>query len=564
MKVALIGNPNVGKTALINSLTGGNFTVGNFPGVTVEKKEGKAIIDGKEIKFVDLPGIYSLQAKSLDEKVTRDFLVNERPDLIINVVNSSNLERNLYLTLELTDFQIPMIVVLNMIDIAEGKGIRINSEKLSDILSVPIVKCVANRGIGIEELKREILKGGNIPKKIGKSFDEKVKIAEKIAKEVVEYRARIIIGEMLDDVFMDKILGLPIFFSLMWMMFTFTYDVARPLIDIIDILFSKLIDIISSNNGLIFEILASVVRGVCSVLVFLPNIAFLFIALSFLELSGYMPRAVYLLDSIMSKFKLQGRSVISIIMGFGCNVPAVLATRSIEDDRVRKATVLAIPFMSCSARLPIYVLFTSVFFPRNGNIVIMFLYLLGVLIGLISALILRKVIFKGESEYILELPPYMLPNPKEIILLTWSRVKHFLEKAGTIIVVMAVIIWLITSYPTGYIESSYAGLIGRNLQPLFQPMGWDYKLVIALITGFVAKEVVVETINLVNFDITSLNSVQAFSYIAFTSLYIPCFATIAAIRGEIGLKWAIFSVIQTFVVAYLISLIITGVGYWLV
>lgn len=563
MKVALVGNPNVGKTALINALTGGNFTIGNFPGVTVEKKEGKAVIDGKEITFVDLPGIYSLQANSLDEKIARDYLLKEKPDLIINVVNPLNLERNLYLTLELTDFGIPMIIVLNMIDLAEKRGIKVRSEKLSEILGVPVVRCVANRGLGIEELKKEIVKGGRIPKRLGKTFEEKIKIAENIAREVVEYKP-VAISEDLDDVFMDRILGIPIFLSLMWMMFTFTYDVAKPLVDAIDIAFSHIVDIISSGDGLVFDVLASVVDGVGSVLVFLPNIAFLFIALSLLELSGYMPRAVYLLDSIMSKFKLHGRSVISMIMGFGCNVPAVLATRSIEDDKVRKATALIIPFMSCSARLPIYVLFTAVFFPRNGNVVIMSLYLLGILIGLISALILRKFVFKGEAEYIIELPPYMIPNVKEVFLLTWNRVKHFLEKAGTIIVAMAVVIWFMTNYPSGDIESSYAGLIGKAIQPLFQPMGWDYKLVIALLTGFVAKEVVVETINLVNFDVTSLNYVQALAYIVFTSLYIPCFATIAVIRSEIGLKWAVFSVIYTFAVAYLIALIITGVGIWLV
>ncbi len=563
MRVALVGNPNVGKTALINSLTGGNFTVGNFPGVTVEKKEGKALIDGKEVVFIDLPGVYSLQAKSLDEKVTRDFLVKEKPDLIINVVNASNLERNLYLTLELTDFQIPMILVLNMVDMAERRGIKIDSKRLSEILGVPVVECVANRGLGVEELKREILKGGKVPKRVGGSFEEKVKVAERIAREVVVVRRRITLSEMLDDVFMDKILGLPIFFSLMWMMFTFTFDVASPLVDAIDLLFSNLVDLIS-NQGPIFEILASVVKGVGSVLVFLPNITFLFVALSILELSGYMPRAVYLLDSIMSKFKLQGRSIISMIMGFGCNVPAVLATRSIEDNRIRKATVLAIPFMSCSARLPIYVLFTGVFFPKIGNLVVMSLYLLGVSVGLMSALLFRTLIFKGDAEYIIELPHYMLPNPREVLMLTWSRVKHFLEKAGTVIVGMGVLLWFITSYPSGNIGNSYAGLIGKLIQPIFHPMGWDYKLVVALLTGFVAKEVVVETINLLHVNISSMSPVQALSYMAFASLYIPCLATIAVIRGEMGFKWAIFSVFYTFSVAYLVSLTITGVGRWLV
>ncbi|ADB57223.1 ferrous iron transport protein B [Archaeoglobus profundus] len=564
MKVALVGNPNVGKTALINALTGGNFTVGNFPGVTVEKKEGKARIDGKEVIFIDLPGIYSLQPRSIDEKVARDFLVKERPDLILNVVNASNLERNLYLTLELTDFGIPMIVVLNMVDIAKNRGIRIRSDKLSEILGVPVVETVASKGIGIDRLKEEIIKGGKVPKRLGRTFEEKVKIAEEIANKVIErFESKVIISELLDEAFMDKHLGIPIFLSLMWMVFVFTYNVAQPIVDLLDAFFSALADLISSYDGILFDLLGNgVISGVGSVLVFLPNIAFLFISLSILELSGYMPRAVYLVDSIMSKFGLNGRSIIPLIMGFGCNVPAVMATRSIEDDRIRLTTVLVSPFMSCSARLPIYVLFVSALF-RNGSAVIMSLYLFGLAVALISAFLFRKTIFKGEAEYILELPPYILPNVRDIVLLTWNRVKHFLEKAGTVIVVMAVFIWFITSYPSENIEESFAGIIGKAIHPLFAPMGWDYKLVLALIMGFVAKEVVVETIGLMNVDVSLLSTYQALAFMVFTLLYVPCFATIAAIRSEAGFKWAIFSILYSFIVAYIFALLITEVGTWL-
>jgi len=564
VKVALVGNPNVGKTALINALTGGNFTVGNFPGVTVEKKEGKAKIDGKEVIFIDLPGIYSLQPKSIDEKVARDFLVNDKPDLIVNVVNASNLERNLYLTLELTDFGIPMIVVLNMVDIAKSRGIKIKSEMLSEILGVPVVETVASKGIGIERLKGEILKGGKVPKKLGKTFEEKVKIAEEIANKVIEkFESKITVSELLDDVFMDKHLGIPIFLSLMWMVFVFTYNVAQPVVDLLDVTFSMLADRVSSYDGILFDLLGNgVISGVGSVLVFLPNIAFLFISLSILELSGYMPRAVYLMDSIMSKFGLNGRSMIPLIMGFGCNVPAVMATRSIEDDKIRLTTVLVTPFMSCSARLPIYVLFVGALF-RNGSAVIMGLYLFGLAVALISALVFRKTLFRGEAEYILELPPYILPNIRDILLLTWNRVKHFLEKAGTVIVVMAIFIWFITSYPSKSIEESFAGMIGKVIQPLFAPMGWDYRLVLALIMGFIAKEVVVETIGLMNVDVSLLGTFQALAFMVFTLLYVPCFATIAAIRGEAGFKWAMFSVVYSFIVAYIFAFLITEVGFWL-
>ncbi len=564
MKVALVGNPNVGKTALINALTGGNFTVGNFPGVTVEKKEGKAKIDGKEVIFVDLPGIYSLQPKSIDEKVARDFLVKEKPDLIVNVLNASNLERNLYLTLELTDFGVPMIVVLNMVDIARNRGIRIKSEKLSEILGVPVIETIASKGVGIDRLKEEILKGGKVPKKLGNTFEEKVKIAEEIANKVIEkFESKVTVCELLDEVFMDKHLGIPIFLSLMWMVFVFTYNVAQPIVDLLDFTFSVLADRVSSYGGVVFDLLGNgVISGVGSVLVFLPNIAFLFIALSILELSGYMPRAVYLMDSIMSKFGLNGRAIIPLIMGFGCNVPAVMATRSIEDDKIRLTTVLITPFISCSARLPIYVLFVSALF-RNGSAVIMGLYISGLAVALISALIFRKTLFRGEAEYILELPPYILPNVKDVLLLTWNRVKHFLEKAGTVIVAMAVIIWFITSYPSKNIEESFAGMIGKAVQPLFAPMGWDYGLVLALIMGFVAKEVVVETIGLMNIDVSHLDTFKALAFMVFTLLYVPCLATISAIRGEAGFKWAVFSVVYSFTVAYIFAFLITEVGYWL-
>ncbi len=564
MKVALVGNPNVGKTALINALTGGNFTVGNFPGVTVEKKEGKAKIDGKEVIFVDLPGIYSLQPKSIDEKVARDFLVKEKPDLIVNVLNASNLERNLYLTLELTDFGVPMIVVLNMVDIARNRGIRIKSEKLSEILGVPVIETVASKGVGIDRLKEEILKGGKVPKKLGNTFEEKVKIAEEIANKVIErFESKVTVCELLDEVFMDKHLGIPIFLSLMWMVFVFTYNVAQPIVDLLDFTFSVLADRVSSYGGVVFDLLGNgVISGVGSVLVFLPNIAFLFIALSILELSGYMPRAVYLMDSIMSKFGLNGRAIIPLIMGFGCNVPAVMATRSIEDDKIRLTTVLITPFISCSARLPIYVLFVSALF-RNGSAVIMGLYIFGLAVALISALIFRKTLFRGEAEYILELPPYILPNVKDVLLLTWNRVKHFLEKAGTVIVAMAVIIWFITSYPSKNIEESFAGMIGKAVQPLFAPMGWNYGLVLALIMGFVAKEVVVETIGLMNIDVSHLDTFKALAFMVFTLLYVPCLATISAIRGEAGFKWAVFSVVYSFTVAYIFAFLITEVGYWL-
>ncbi len=567
MKVALVGNPNVGKTALINSLTKGNFVIGNFPGVTVEKKEGKAKINSKEVIFVDLPGIYSFQTKSIDEKIAKDYLLEESPDLIINVINTNSLERNLYLTLELTDFGIPMILVLNMIDEAEKMGIEVDAEKLGEILNVPVVKTIASKGVGIEEIKKEILKGGRIPRKLGKNFEEKVKIAEEITKEVLRIsKHKKDFNEMLDEVFMDKHLGIPIFISLMWMMFVFTYNVAKPFVDLLDTTFSTIANFISQNDGWFFHLLGNgVIGGVGSVLVFIPNIAFLFIVLSILELSGYMPRAVYLMDSFMSRFGLNGRSIIPLIMGFGCNVPAVLSTRSIEDNKVRIATILVNPFMSCSARLPIYVLFVSAFFPKIGSVVMMSLYIVGVVIALLSAFIFRKILLKGEAEFIIELPPYRMPNLRDVWILTWNRTKHFLEKAGTVILLMSIVLWFITNYPTNEIERSFAGLIGLYLQPIFSPMHWDFRLVLALVMGFIAKEVVVETIGIMGLNLNAImNQAQALGFMIFTLLYLPCFATIAAIKSEAGLKWAVFSVIYSFFIAYFLAYLIVEVGNWLV
>ncbi len=558
MKIAMVGNPNVGKTALLNVLTGGNFEVGNFPGTTVEKKEGKVKIDGREVVFVDLPGIYSLEAYSLDEKVAKDFLTNEKPDLILNVVNASNLERNLYLTLQLVDFKIPMILVLNMVDEAEKKGIKVDADKLSKILGVPVVKTVAVKGIGIKELKREILKGGSVPKiEVGGDLRSKLETAEKIVKEVVKIeRTRVDLTEVFDEVFMDRHLGIPIFIAFMWMMFTFTYTVATPLTNLIASVFSILSESISSMNGILFSLIGKgIIKGVGSVLVFLPNIAFLFIALALLELSGYMSRAVYLMDGIMTAFGLTGRSVIPLIIGFGCNVPAVMATRTIEDDKVRIATILVNPFISCSARLPIYVLFAGIFFPTIGSAVIMGLYAFGVVVALISALIFRKVLLRGEAEYIIELPPYRIPNWKDVWILTWNRTKHFLQKAGTVILAMSVVIWFLTNFPNPSIDKSYAGMLGRLLQPLFAPMGWNWQFVLAILMGFVAKEVVVETLGILNTPIAKIMTMpQALAFMVFSLLYMPCLATLATIKAETGWKWTIFAVVYSFAVAYVLAL----------
>ncbi|WP_232215810.1 ferrous iron transport protein B [Archaeoglobus veneficus] len=562
LKVAMVGNPNVGKTALLNALTGGSFEVGNFPGTTVEKKEGRAVINGVEVEFVDLPGIYSLEAYSLDEKIARDYLVNEKPDVVLNVIDATNLERNLYLTLQLCNLGIPMVIALNMLDEARKRGIEIDAKKLEEILGVPVIETIAVEKKGIEELKKALFS----PAVCRLRVENRLKLAEQIAKQVVEKKEAFTYLDAIDEVFTDPLFGIPVFFSVMWMVFRFTYDVASPLVNAVDLAFSLLADAIGSEGVLASLLSQGIIKGVGSVLVFVPNIAFLFIALAVMELSGYMARAVFIMDRTMSRFGLNGRAVIPLIMGFGCNVPAIMATRAIEDWKIRITTVLINPFMSCSARLPIYILFAGTFFPSMASAAIMSLYLLGVLLALISAFVLRRFVFRGEAEFIMEMPPYRIPKFSAIAKLTWSRVKHFIEKAGTVILAMSVVIWLLTNYPSNSIEESYAGMLGRAIQPLFAPMDWSWELVVALLMGFVAKEVVVETIGITVGDGLAglLTPAQAFGFMVFSLLYMPCLATLAVIRTEAGSwKWTGFAVVYSFSVAYVVSLaLIKLMRFW--
>jgi len=567
MKVAMVGNPNVGKTALLNALTGGDFIVGNFPGTTVEKKIGKSKINGRVIEFVDLPGIYSLQAYSLDEKIARDYIINENPDLILNVLDTSNLERNLYLTIQLLEFRKPIILVLNLVDEAKNKGIIVDSKKLEEILGIPVVETVAVEGVGIEELKKRILEGGKIGISVhAENVEKRIEIAEKITKKVVEKKkVAKSVGDMLDEVFTDRYVGVLIFFSFMWMAFRFTYDVASPLVNIIDISISRVVESISGETLIESLIAGGIITGVGSVLIFVPNIAFLFVALSILELSGYMARAVFIMDKTMERFGLNGRAVVPLIMGFGCNVPAIMATRTIEDKKTRLVTVLVNPFISCSARLPIYVLFAGAFFTGIESVVIMFMYLLGIILALFSALMLRKFVFKGETAFIMEFPPYRIPKLKDVWRLTWGRTKHFLQKAGTVILVMSIVIWYLTNFPESEIQNSYAGVIGKSIQPIFTPMGWGWELTIALIMGFIAKEVVVESLGIVLGNTMNIVNIitpaQALGFMVFTLLYMPCLATLAAIRAETGSwRWTAFAVVYGLIVAYFVAYLITLLG----
>ncbi len=553
LRVAMVGNPNVGKTAILNALTGGNFQVGNFPGTTVERKEGKTVIDSVTVEFIDLPGIYSLKAYSADEEVSRKFLFEGDYDLILNVIDASNLERNLYLTLQLCSTKSPMVIALNMIDEAEKRGILVNSKKLSEFLGVPVVETVAVRGEGIDRLRRAIFNPGKC-RISAKSTEEAVKLAEEITRSVLKKRGSLTCVDELDEVFTDPVVGMLIFLSAMWMLFKFTYQVASPFVKLIEAGVDFAAGLIGSKNVFYSLLSGGVIKGVGSVLVFVPNIAFLFIGLAFMELSGYMARAVFLMDRIMSRLKLNGRAAIPLIMGFGCNVPAVLTARGIEDSRVRFATILSIPFISCSARLPVYVLLAGLFFPKNGGEVLMVIYLLSVGFALLTAYLLRTFVFKGDADFVMELPPYRIPNLKDVLMNSWHGLKHFLEKAGTIILAMSVVLWFITNYPSRV--DSYAFVIGDAIKPLFSPMGWGREVSIALLTGLIAKEVIVETLSVTAQNLHALLSpAQAFALMVFILLYMPCTATMAVIKSETGSwKWVAFSAVYSFLIAYVTAL----------
>ncbi|WP_423791993.1 ferrous iron transport protein B [Methanocaldococcus indicus] len=656
-EIALIGNPNVGKSTLFNILTGENVYIGNWPGVTVEKKEGYFTYNGEKFKVVDLPGVYSLTANSIDEIVARDYIFYENPDLVVNIVDATALERNLYLTLQLMEMEPNLLIALNKVDLAEKLGIDIDIKKLEELLGVKVVPISATKKKGIDKLKKEIyeavknkkkskikyknlepyikkitsilekdknlkkynlrylaikliegdkyineiVKKSNVWDDIKKVLDdikkkygdleyllveERYKIIDEIVNKSVKRKVKkITFSQMLDDVFTDEKVGILMLIPLLWMLFKFTFDVSAPFSDIINYIFSYLSELIKTTlpNEFLASLLADgIISGVGTVLVFFPILLFLFFALSFLEESGFMARIPFIADRIMNKFGLPGKAVIPLVMGFGCNVPAILATRTIEDKYDRIITIIINPLMSCSARLPIYALFAGALFTEYQGIVILSMYLLGLILALTLSLLFRKFIFKTSPSYlIIELPQYQIPHLHIVLKNTWERVYDFLKKAGTIIVFGVVLVWFLSVYgPSGYlgvdalknpdlISKSYVALIGKILSPLFSPMGWDWRACSSLIFGFIAKELVVGSLAILygvgEEKLTSIIShaftpVSAFAFMAFTLIYVPCVATLTAIKQELGWKWVIFTVVYEMILAYIVALLISIIG----
>lgn len=583
---ALLGNPNVGKTTLFNRLTGSNQKVGNWAGVTVDRKEG---FINNDIKIVDLPGIYAMDTYSNEEKVSKNFLKNDQVDAIVNIVDASNLNRNLYLTYQLKEFNKPIILVLNMMDVAANKGININIKKLEALLKVKVIAVSASKDENISQLIEEIKKNDYSSYIDTKQYNftnekETYSYIEDILDQCILLKnsSKKSVTNNLDKIFLNKFLAYPIFFLLLSLIFKFTFSwVGQPTADLLDGFVANTLtpyvgDTLLANSSPWFKslIVDGIIGGVGSVIVFLPVILSLFLGISILEDSGYMARAAFIMDKGMRKMGLSGKAFIPLIIAFGCSVPAVMSARTLESEKDRKLTALLVPLMSCNARLPVYALFASVFFPGKETSVVFSLYILGIVIAFIIGLLFKNTIFKKDEEpFIIELPEYQIPEFKILLKHTWQKGKGFVKKAGTIIFSVSVIIWLLSNFNlSGFIgieniNQSFLASIGSIIAPLFAPMGFGtWENAVSIITGLLAKEVVVGTMGVIyGTDLESkislvFNSISAYAFLVFILLYTPCISVIAAMKKEYGNKMALFSVSYQFVLAWFISFLAYTIG----
>ncbi len=665
MIFALVGNQNCGKTTLFNVLTGSNQHVGNFPGVTVDQKIG-TIRTAKDCEVVDLPGIYSIRPYSTEEKVTRDFIINEKPDGIINIVDATNIERNLYLTLQLLELQIPTVLALNMIDEVRGNSGAIDEKQMSELLGIPVVPISAAKNEGISELVHvavetatrktlpavtdfcapgpvhrcihsvshvvedhaqnigisrryvatKLIEGDDKPfiDRLALSKNELDLIEHSIVemegergldrnaaladmryefiesvcsktvikcKESKEHKRSVNI----DKILTNRYLAIPIFIVIMLLVFWLTFDViGQALSDLlaqgIDAL-SAIVDTALTNYGINPAVHSLVIdgifSGVGSVVSFLPLIVVLFFFLSILEDTGYMARVAFVMDKLLRRIGLSGRSFVPMIIGFGCSVPAVMATRTLSSERDRKMTILLTPYMSCSAKIPIYAVFAASFFPQYSALAMIALYLGGMLVGIVVALILNKTAFRGKpAPFVMELPNYRLPSPKSVALLMWEKARDFLRKAFTVIFVASLIIWFLGAFDAHLIftEDSSVSLlasIGRFIAPIFKPLGFnDWRVATSLVAGFSAKETVVSTLAvLTGTSMAELGTVlpsiftplSAACFLAFTLLYTPCIAAVATIRKELDSRLkTVGVVVMQCGVAWLVAFVIHCIG----
>ncbi|MCR1974528.1 ferrous iron transport protein B [Clostridium sporogenes] len=579
---ALLGNPNVGKTSLFNQLTGSNQYVGNWAGVTVEKKEG---LVNNSIKIVDLPGIYAMDTFSNEEKVSKNFLINGNVDVIIDIVDASNLDRNLYLTTQLKQFNKPIILVLNMIDVAENKGIKINYDILSKELNVKVIPIIASKGIGIDKLIETLENKTFLSYKDNNDYNfeserDAYKFIGNIFEKAVtlEEKKTISNTDKIDKIVLNPVLAYPLFLGILYIIFKFTFNwVGTPLADYIDALLNDslipYLGTLLASTAPWFKslLLDGIVAGVGSVIVFLPVILTLFLGISFLEDSGYMARAAFIMDKLMRKMGLSGKAFIPMVVGFGCSVPGIMSARTLESERDRKLTALLVPLMSCNARLPVYALFASVFFSGHETSIVFSLYILGILLAFIIGLLFKNTLFKKDEEpFIIELPEYKMPEFKNLMLHTWDKGKGFLKKAGTIIFSISVIVWLLSNFNfSGMVDinESFLASLGRVLSPIFKPLGFSgWQTSVSLLTGLMAKEVIVGTMGVIyggDLKVTLLNHfspLSAYSFLVFVLLYTPCVSVVATMRKEYGSKMALFSVTYQIILAWIISFLIYNVG----
>jgi len=626
--VGLVGNPNLGKTSLFNRLVGARQYVANWPGVTVTRIEGATTYKDQTLHFIDLPGIYTLSTTSIDEKVARDFLLYTPPNVTVVIIDSLSPEQGIYLLLETLELNLNVIAVFNVIDEAKKNGIKIDKSSLETHLRVPVVLTSAHTGEGIEQLFETILAtfkktnraklldyGPEIESKVselencfddiynkrflalklieGDKFARELlkkdvdvssildgsasNLAVKIAKTRYDYALNVLNSAMrknenvltsmeaIDHVFTHKYIGIPIFFALMYLAFNFTFKASEPLVGLIEAGFQKLTDVIGSSTMLTSLISQGIINGVGSVISFIPSIFALFFALGIMEESGYLPRIAFLMDKAMCSLKLTGRSFMTLLLGFGCNVSSVMAARGLSDERERVTTILVSPFVSCSARIPVYLMIIGIAFPNHKAEAFFVMYLLSIALTALSARIINKVVMKGESiPLVMELPRYRFPSLSNVATYMWNRGKHFLQKAGTIILVASIIVWGLSYFPDPTnIENSFAAMIGKGLQFIFAPLGFQWQTVSALLFGGAAKEIIVSSFAQFYGGIENIviDPVIAATLMVFILGYIPCFATLAAIKSETNsLKYPIISVVYSLFISYVLALCVAVVG----
>ena len=581
--IALLGNPNVGKTTLFNSLTGSNQYVGNWPGVTVDKKEGYI---GNEIKIVDLPGIYAMDTFSNEEKVSKEFLKSGDVDLILNIVDASTLNRNLYLTTQLKQFNKPIIIALNMIDICENKGITINYEKLSKLLNVEVIPIVAGKNIGIDKISKRLKEGNFSESDDARQYNfssesEAYEFIEDVLSKSVTVTKEDVpnSSEKLDKILLNPWLAYPIFILIMALIFQITFSwIGQPLSDLLDrFLNDGIIPYITnllSNSAPWFQslIVDGIISGVGGILVLLPIILVLFICITILEDSGYMARVAFIMDKLMRKMGLSGKAFIPMIIGFGCTVPAIMSARTLESEKDRKLTALLVPLMSCNARLPVYTVFAAVFFRSHRGLIVASLYLLGIVIAFLLGALLKDTYFKKDEEpFIIEVPEYKMPKLSSITKQTYDKALGFLKKAGTIIFAMSVLIWFLSNFNihgmVNEVDESLLASIGNIIAPVFKPLGFgNWQSAVSLLSGLLAKETVLASMGVIfSGDLSVIlpahfTTLSAYSFLVFILLYTPCISVVGTMKKEFGTKFTLVSVFYQLILAWVVAFLVFNIG----